>query len=95
MTFYISLGDMGLLDSLPALDLTLVRVICLENHPFHPGENVEKEEHSSRRLPSSLGQTYSRASTQGLGAGLGERLHTPPKTVQSSSGQQREPKVQD
>ena len=46
MTSYISLGDMGLLDSLPALDLTLVRVICLENHPFHPGENVEKEEHS-------------------------------------------------
>ena len=31
----ISLYDMGLLHSLPALDLTLVCGICLENHPFH------------------------------------------------------------
>lgn len=55
---------------------------------------MEWEEHSSRSLPCSLGQRDSQASTQGLGAGL-ECLHTPPKTVQSRSGQQRERKVQD
>lgn len=64
---------------------------------------IEGKEHSSKSLPWGLGRRDSHTSTWCLGAwlvwpeelGLLKIAYTPPKTVESSSGQQREPKVQD